>query len=118
MHRVLSLVLAFSLLFLNGAAASRYCACIEAMGTPSCCEKQMPCCDNGECKMHPDASSAPDLALDLCKSVESVASLPVLSLQLPFEEVVQIGERYAPVEARVRGPDSAFNALRAPPVQA
>jgi len=118
MHRVVSLVLAVSLLFLNGTAAVRYCACIESIAKPSCCEKQMPCCEKGKCRMHPNASSTPDLALDLFKSLDSAASLPLLSLQLSIEKVVQIDQRHAPVETRVRGPDCAFNALRAPPVQA
>ncbi len=118
MKRIVCLAVGLSLLLLQGAAASRYCACLDAMSKPSCCEKQMPCCDGGECKMHPDAAASPDMALDLFKAIDAVSSLPLTSVQLSILTVEQITGHTEPIETRVRGPDCASNPLRAPPVQA
>jgi len=118
MQRIVSLALGLSLLFLNGAAASRFCACLDALAKAACCEKQMPCCDGGKCKMHPDASSMPDMALDLFKSLDAVASMPLLPLSVPSVTVTKFAPTEAPLDTMVRGPDCAFHALRAPPVQA
>ena len=117
MTRFASLLTATALLFLNGTAASRVCACIESAGKASCCVQKMPCCDGGECKAHPEASIKAELALDLLKSLDSVSALPLITLPAVSPLVASAPTSHAPLSVRVRGPDIRSHALRAPPIQ-
>jgi hypothetical protein len=117
MKRIACLALALTLLLLQGAAAVRMCACLDAIDTPSCCKQEMPCCEGGECKMHPDSALKADLALDLLKSLDAAAALPLLGLPEMVALAHQEPEVNAPPIVRVRGPDTSDHALRAPPVR-
>lgn len=69
--------------------------------------------------MHPDASAAPELALDLFSALSLASCLPH---PIAAAAVTALCEEpavaHAPISTRVRGPDCASNSLRAPPVQA
>jgi hypothetical protein len=118
MTRFVSLLTALALLFLNGTAASRVCACLEELGKPSCCQQKMPCCDDGECKAHPEASIKAELALDLLKSLDSVSALPLIAMPAVSALAITAPTSHAPLSVRVRGPDIRSHSLRAPPIQA
>ncbi len=118
MKRIACLIMAVTMLFLQGAAVSRFCACLDAVSKPSCCETKVPCCEGGECKMHPDAASDPDLALDLFSALNFAACLPQIDVAVVTAPCDQITVAHAPICTRVRGPDCASNSLRAPPIQA
>jgi hypothetical protein len=118
MARITCTIMALLLLVMSGGAAARMCACLDALAAPSCCEQKMPCCDGGDCEMHPDQLSRQDLALDLFKAVDFVYALPILRVIVVQTKLMQAPVLHVPLVTRVRGPDLHAHALRAPPVQA
>ena len=118
MSRLTAAAMIIALLFLQGAAAARWCACLEAIGKPACCQTKMPCCEGGECTAHPEAKFDKHLALDLLKALEAVSALPKLDLAPLHPEPIQTQRNPEPDDVRVRGPDRLGNSLRAPPHKA
>lgn len=118
MARITCSILALLLLVMSGGAAARMCACLDALAAPSCCEQKMPCCDGGDCDMHPEQQAREDLALDLFKAVDFVFALPSLRTFLVQPKLEPAPTLHVPLVTRVRGPDQHAHALRAPPVLA
>ena len=118
MTRVVSLLTALVLLFLNGTASVRACACLDAMSKPACCAKDMPCCDGDDCKVHTEPTIKAELAFDLFKVLDSLSALVPIGIPLPSQFIVGPDSINAPAVVRVRGPDIRYHSLRAPPHQA
>jgi hypothetical protein len=118
MVRTACTLMALLLLLVSGASAARMCACLDALASEAkCCQKPMPCCDQGACAAHDDSSLHADLALDAFKAFEMAAALPFLR-ELPLAELyAEPAAKPAPRLVRVRGPDIGFHALRAPPAR-
>src|SRR5688572_32179253 len=105
MARITCSIMALLLLVMSGGAAARMCACLDALAAPSCCEQKMPCCDGGDCDMHPDQPSRQDLALELFKAVDFVYALPGLRTFLVQPKLEPAPTLHVPLVTRVRGPD-------------
>src|SRR5688572_21418517 len=105
MARLTCTIMALMLLVMSGAAAVRMCACLEALGAPSCCEKKMPCCADGECNMHPDQAMRAEAVLDLHRALDYFNVLPHLCAFRLVPKVATAPVLHVPQVIRVRGPD-------------